>query len=82
MHRNSKHSFLVLFAGMALGWMATVVTEPADLKADDRRAKPPLTFKSGGERSVVILEKISGQIEKLDKRLALIEASIVGTKKN
>ena len=78
---QSKQSFLVLFASMAIGWMATVVTEPSHLKADVRKAKPAVTFKSGGERSVEVLEKISAQIATMDKRLAAIESSIVTAKK-
>ena len=71
-----------LMAGLCLGWLlATVRTVPV-ATADERRkpAKPPVAFKSGGEVSAEILEKISKQITSIDQRLARIETAVTGTK--
>lgn len=74
---NSIHSF-VLLAGMGLGWIFSSLSPVADARADER-SRSKVAFQSGSERSIMVLEKISKQIDGLDKRLAKIEAAIVTT---
>jgi hypothetical protein len=65
-------------AGVLLG-MFLAKSEPGLSFADERdsRNKPRTAFQSGGERSVVVLEKISKQIEQLDRRIANIEVAVL-----
>lgn len=78
---QSTKTLSVLLIGAAMGWMASVILEPVSLRADDRRDKPKVAFKSGGERSVLVLEKISKQINTMDSRLAAIEAAVTAKSK-
>lgn len=73
--RNSVHSF-VLLAGVGLGWIFSTISPVADAVADER-SRNKVAFQSGSERSVMVLQQISKQIESLDKRLANIESAIV-----
>lgn len=74
---NSIHSF-VLLAGMGLGCIFSSLSPVADAQADER-SRSKVAFQSGSERSIMVLEKISKQIDGLDKRLAKIESAIVKT---
>lgn len=76
---NNKCNMLaVLAVGIILGWISAGVLSTPNLHADERRKNPPVAFKSGGERSAEILEKISKQITTLDERLARIETAVAG----
>lgn len=77
----SAKTVSLLFVGIVCGWMTARISTPAALQADERKGKAPVAFKSGGERSAEILERISTQITTMDKRLAAIEAAVVGKKK-
>ena len=83
MSQSPKHQnhIALLAAGGGLGWILSTVAAPTTLQADVRKNAPPATFKSGGERAAATLEKISRQIETMDKRLANIEAAVSATKK-
>ncbi len=79
---NSRvKTILLLCTGCAFGWLAADSDFSADANADERRKTPPVAFKSGGERSVEVLEKISKQITALDARLARIETAVAGKTK-
>ena len=73
-------SILLIITGMLLGNLLSQHALQSGV-ADDRdaRNKPRVAFQSGGERSVVILEKISRQIDQLDRRIANIEKAATGT---
>ena len=71
-------SVVLVATGAFIGWMGGTGGFVADVDADVREGKSPVAFKSGGERSVVVLEKISKQITTLDQRLARIEATVTG----
>ncbi|GAB5441607.1 MAG: hypothetical protein Fues2KO_19560 [Fuerstiella sp.] len=65
---------------LVVGAVIGAIVSQADISsavAQQRRPEPPVAFKSGGERAAETLEKISRQIEKLDQRLANIEATVV-----
>lgn len=76
---SARFQSLALVAlGVCLGWL----TAGAKLHATaDEKNKEPKAFLSGGERAVVELKKISGQISKLDARIARIEAKVAGKMK-
>ena len=76
-------AFCWLVAGLLLGWLAATVQPSPTASADERRTKPkpPTAFKSGGEVSAEILERISKQITSIDQRLARIETAVTGKKK-
>jgi hypothetical protein len=45
--------------------------------AEVRRAGSPGHFKSGGERSVIVLQEIATTLKKMDERLERIEKAVV-----
>ena len=78
-NRTTRFQSLALVAlGVCLGWL-TAGARPQAIA--DEKDKEPRAFLSGGERAVVELKKISGQITKLDARIARIETKVAGKTK-
>ena len=81
MKTKETQKLTMLLLGLLLGWCVNTVSSVPEATADVRKKRDSrVAFKSGGERSVAVLEKISKQITTLDQRLAKIEASVTGKK--
>lgn len=61
---------LLVVAGYLAG---TAAGPPSSAMAEVREVRPPATFKSGGERSEVVLKEIAAVLQRIDTRLANLE---------
>jgi hypothetical protein len=68
----------VATAFVAIGLLAGVRLREANVQAQSRSGAPapPQHFQSGGQRSELVLEKISMTLDKIDGRLERIEKHI------
>jgi hypothetical protein len=61
---------------LVVGYLAgSSVAPPLSAEAEVREVQPPATFKSGGERSEIILKDIAAVLQRMDARLANLEKS-------
>lgn len=70
-HRSRWAATLTLLVGVALGIVLMAPAAPAE--SGDRGKTGPPHFKSGSERSLVILRDIKSTLDRIDSRLERLE---------
>jgi hypothetical protein len=78
--RGAWLATLLLTAGVAFT-AGTMLRPPRDAAADVRATPAPEAFKSGGERSELVLKEVLSTLKTMDGRLKRIETVVVEGKK-